>query len=197
LFGGTFGTFNNAGAFIKSAGAGTNFVGVPFTNTGTVTGQTGALNFSSGYTQITGTTSLSGGNIAASGVLKIQGGSLSGAGIVTATVAITGQVNPGGVGASGVITITGNYAQAPAGTLNIELGGLTAGTQYDQLKISSTATLSGTLDVSLIGGFAPGSGNSFQVMTYGSRTGLFAIIDGHGQNYTANYNANDLTLVAQ
>ena len=29
------------------------------------------------------------------------------------------------------------------------------------------------------------------------RTGLFAIIDGHGQNYTANYNANDLTLVAQ
>jgi len=197
LFGGTFGMFNNAGAFIKSAGAGTNFVGVPFTNTGTVTGQTGALNFSSGYTQITGTTSLSGGNIAASGVLKIQGGSLSGAGIVTATVAITGQVNPGGVGASGVITITGNYAQAPAGTLNIELGGLTAGTQYDQLKISSTATLSGTLDVSLIGGFAPGSGNSFQVMTYGSRTGLFAIIDGHGQNYTANYNANDLTLVAQ
>lgn len=70
--------------------------------------QTRVLNFAGGYRQITGTTSLSGGNIAGS-TPNIQGGSLSGAGLITATVAITGQVNPGGVGAAGVLTYMANY----------------------------------------------------------------------------------------
>jgi len=65
------------------------------------------------------------------------------------------------------------------------------------VSISGSATLGGTLDVTLINAFTPGVGNSFQVLNYGSRSGTFATIDGHGQTYTPNYNPTNLTLVAQ
>jgi hypothetical protein len=49
----------------------------------------------------------------------------------------------------------------------------------------------------LINGFTPTGGDNFQVVTYDSQEGTSSTINGHGQNYTPNYNANDLTLVAQ
>jgi len=39
--------------------------------------------------------------------------------------------------------------------LNIELGGTTAGTQYDRLRVSGTATLASALNVTLANGFTP------------------------------------------
>ncbi|MEZ6189809.1 MAG: hypothetical protein R3C45_00785 [Phycisphaerales bacterium] len=60
------------------------------------------------------------------------------------------------------------------GKLHIELGGLTAGTQYDQLTVLGNATLSGTLDVSLLGQFVPSPGDSFAVIPFeGNRLGAF------------------------
>ena len=56
----------------------------------------------------------------------------------------------------------------------MEIGGLTAGTQHDQMIVAGSATLGGTLNVSLTGGFMPVSGNTFTIMTLGSRTGTFA-----------------------
>ena len=38
--------------------------------------------------------------------------------------------------------------------------------------------LDGTLDISLIGGFDPNIGDSFQVMTFGSRSGNFVTVNG-------------------
>jgi hypothetical protein len=191
-------TIDNLGIFRKSAGTGTTVIGggsnVTFTNAGTIESQAGVLNFTGGYTQSEGTTNLSGGNIAATGTVSIQGGTLSGSGTVTAAVVLSGQVNPGGVDSSGVLTIVGNYTQEASGVLTIELGGLTPGTQFDQLKVSGSATLNGTLDVSTIGGFTPGSGDSFQVLTYGSHTGEFETING---NYTPTYNPTNLTITAQ
>ena len=138
--GGVLPTFNNAGTFRKSAGTGTTTFGtnVTFTNAGRVESQAGILNFAGGYTQSAGTTNLSSGNIAATGTLNIQGGTLSGSGTVTTTVVLSGQVNPGGVGSSGVLTIVGNYTQTANGVLNIELGGPTPATQFDQLKVSGS-----------------------------------------------------------
>src|SRR5262249_34059362 len=46
--------------------------------------------------------------------------------------------------------------------------------QYDQLAISGTASLGGTLNVATIGSFAPAFGNTFQVLTFGSSSGNFA-----------------------
>ncbi len=52
---------------------------------------------------------------------------------------------------TGILTVNGNYTQTAAGTLQIQLGGLTAarqpGTDYDQLKVTGTATLAGTLQL--------------------------------------------------
>jgi hypothetical protein len=194
--------FVNEGLFTKSGGSSSTVVQFNFTNRGTVESQTGSLSFTflAVYSQTTGATILNGGSFATSGgaTFNLEGGSLVGVGAIHGNVVnIGGQVNPGGVGASGVLTITGNYVQAMPATLNIELGGLTAGTQYDQLAIGGSATLDGTLQVSLVDGFTPSSGDSFQVMTYGSRSGSFATINGNGQSYVANYNSNDLTLVAQ
>ncbi len=39
----------------------------------------------------------------------------------------------------GTLTITGDYTQTSAGTLAIEIGGVTAGTQFDQLAVSGVA----------------------------------------------------------
>jgi hypothetical protein len=194
--------FVNEGLFTKSGGSSSTVIQFNFTNRGTVEAQSGSLSFTflAVYSQTTGATILNGGAFATSGgaAFNLEGGSLAGVGAIHGNVANHGgQVNPGGVGATGVLTITGNYVQAMPAALNIELGGLTAGAQYDQLAIGGGATLDGTLNVSLTNGFAPGSGDSFQVMRYGSRSGSIATINGNGQAYVANYNTNDLTLVAQ
>ncbi len=84
----------------------------------------------------------------------------------------TGNVSNQGIlgffGAPSVITITGNYTQSSSGTLDADLGG-TSLAQYDQLEVSGTATLAGTLNVDLINGFTISPLEEFQIVTYGSR----------------------------
>jgi hypothetical protein len=71
-----------------------------------------------------------------------------------------------------------NVAFDASSTLTIELGGISAGAQYDQLNATGTATLGGTMDVVRIGDFMPGLGNSFSVLNFGSRLGDFASYTG-------------------
>ena len=71
-------------------------------------------------------------------------------------------------------SITGNYVQGSGGTLLMELGGETPGTQYDQLQITGSLELDGVLSVQLIDGFTPGLGNTFDLLDWGSQTGNFA-----------------------
>ena len=96
-------------------------------------------------------------------------GTLTGSGTVTGTVLNAGQVNPG-TGA-GALNVTGNFTQT-LGTLNIELGGPVAETQYDQLQVSGISTLGGTLNVSLINGFNPANGQ-FIILQGGIVNGTF------------------------
>jgi hypothetical protein len=93
----------------------------------------------------------------------------------------------------GTLTIAGDYTQLPTGQLTIRLGGVSAGTQYDQLVMSGTAVLAGTLALVLVNGFTPAGGAVFTVMTYGAQTGSLAIAGG-GQSYTASYAVTDLTI---
>lgn len=53
---------------------------------------------------------------------------------------------------------------ATAGT-DIELAGTTKGAQYDSLTIAGSVSLSGDLNVLLIGGFTPSAGQSFNILT--------------------------------
>jgi hypothetical protein len=170
--------FNNAGAVNLQSGTlqlGGSFPGgQSVTNSGTVTIEPGTILAAlSDYDQTAGITTLNGGTFSG-GNLDLQGGALVGSGTTNANVTNAGQVIPGGTGAAGLLTINGTYTQTATGALNVDLGGTTAGSQYDQLAVSGSATLGGTLNVATIGSFTPALGNRFQVLTFGSSSGSFA-----------------------
>ena len=67
----------------------------------------------------------------------------------------------------GQAVIDGDFVQGGGGRLEIEIGGLTPGDGYDVLTVTGTATLGGTLEVLLFGGFDPGAipdGFSFAIL---------------------------------
>ncbi|HTW59910.1 MAG TPA: hypothetical protein VMD99_17415, partial [Terriglobales bacterium] len=55
--------------------------------------------------------------------------------------------------------------QLASGSLNVNVGGTTAGTLYSEVKISGKASLGGTLAVTLINSFTPTVGQTFTVLT--------------------------------
>jgi len=81
------------------------------------------------------------------------------------------------------------------------LGGTTAGTQYDVLNITSTATLGGALNVDLINGFNLTVGETFDIMDYSSETGTFATLNlpklTGGDTWSISYNATDVVLTVE
>ena len=79
-------------------------------------------------------------------------------------------MNPGAVGSAGILTINGNYTQSTAASLNIEVGGTGAGSGYDWLAVSGTATLAGTLNVSLINGFTLNGATNDHILTFSTRS---------------------------
>ena len=99
------------------------------------------------------------------------GETLSGEGTILADLTNAGTISPGS--SPGTITVSGNYIQESPGTLSIELGGLAAGSDHDQLVISGSADLSGILEVNLIDPFTPALNDIFTIMTYVSNTGRF------------------------
>ena len=143
-----------------------------------------------------------GGTIQVADVLDLEGGTLSGVGASTiqGDVLNNGTVNgilPGIPNSFANITITGNYSQ-PTGVLNLGIGGTTGGTNFDQLTITGAAVLAGTLNVSLINGFTPSLGQTFQILTFGSYTGNFQTVTGLqlGSNqFDIQYNSTNVTLV--
>jgi hypothetical protein len=95
----------------------------------------------------------------------------------TATVAVDtrnqGRIAPGL--SLGSVTVS-DYTQAASATLEIEIGGTTPATQFDQLRVAGSATLDGELNVSLVSGFTPAVGNQFEIVTAtGSVSGSFSI----------------------
>ena len=169
--------FNNAGTF-TNAGGGTSFTtsstGVAFNNTGTVQVQAGSVGCVS-YTQTAGTTNLNGGTLSSSNTININGGILSGTGTVSASVSNGGQVSPGA--SPGTLTIGGNYTQTSTGALNIEIGGVAAGSEFDRLIVTGLATLGGTVRVQLLNGYQPPLAQTFLPVTFGSRSGMFSLLD--------------------
>jgi hypothetical protein len=68
----------------------------------------------------------------------------------------------------GTLTIQGNCTPTAAGILVIQIGGAS---QIGQLVVSGTATLDGTLDVSLVDGYTPALGTSFSILTFNQHSG--------------------------
>ncbi len=160
----------------KSAGSVTMDFGPDFYTEGAVLAQSGTIHFLSSYDQETAnsSTTLGAGNIQVA-TFELGGGILDGNGTITGDLDNYGNVKPGTTSATGVINVTGNYLGGSAGsggTLTIKLAGPSAG-QFDQLNITGSATIDGTLDVSLLGGYEPANAAVFPVMTYASLSGDF------------------------
>ncbi len=170
--------FNNEGTLTKSGGTGTTTLHATFANSGTVAAQAGILSFNRGLVQIAGGTQLDGGGISISSgfVFDLDGGDLTGTGSLTGTLLSDAVVSPGF--SAGALSISDDYAQGTLGDLNIEIGGLSPGDEFDVLTVSDQATLTGTLNIALIDDFAPELGNAFQIMTYASHTGTFDTVTG-------------------
>lgn len=160
----------NSGTFKKTTSAGTTGVAPAFTNSNLLDLTSGTVSLGGGLAQTGGITKLNGGNLAGS-PLNFSGGLLQGSGTITGNVSNGATVAPGF--SPGVINVTGNYTQTSAGTLQIQLAG-TLPAQYDQLLISGSATLDGTLDVTLIGGYVPAGGETYDALTFASQSGDFA-----------------------
>jgi hypothetical protein len=165
--------FNNAGLFRKSGGSGISTLDpdINFNNTGTIDLRSGTLLFPNGYTQTAGKTVLDGGALSVNTSINIQGGSVTGSGSITGSVAnAAGVISPGN--SIGTLNFNGNYSQAGGGALSIELGGRNSG-QFDQLTVTGSAALSGTLNVSLVNNFAPSIGDQFHILSSSSLSGAF------------------------
>jgi len=73
-----------------------------------------------------------------------------------------GRLEPG---VSFGVAIVSQFEQTDTGTLAIEIGGTTPGTQHDVLQVADAAKLAGQLEISLANGFLPVHWNTFDVLT--------------------------------
>ncbi len=132
--------------------------------------------------------------VAPEGLLLNAGDSLKGTGTVDGSLTVTsGTVRPGL--SPGQIVVTGNYTQDAASVLEMEI----ADNGHDQLVIDALATLGGTLDLSLLSGFAPENGQSFTLLTYGDYQGEFDQIlglDFEGGYFDPTYEPNSFVVTA-
>jgi hypothetical protein len=75
---------------------------------------------------------------------------------------------------AGIVSAAGGYTTVPNARLHCALGGTTPGTGHGQLQVSGTVTLNGTLSVDLNPGYLPAVGDTFTLLTAGTRNGAFA-----------------------
>jgi len=163
-----------------------------------------------GANTYTGTTTVSAGTLQVNGSLTSAVAVNTGAtfihpGIITGNVTIA----TGGLDAPSATpslrNITGSYSVASGGTLRVLLNGSTAGTQYDQVTVSSTVTLGGALDVITGPNLAPGStfrildkaGTTTTATTFTGKPENSTFVTASGYTFRINYNAstgNDILL---
>jgi autotransporter-associated beta strand protein len=160
---------------------------------------------------LAGASTYSGGTQIDAGTLRVNG-SVGGAVTINAGGTLQGTGTIGGlvVAASGGTLAPGSSTGAlTAGALDlgagsitqIELGGLTRGSEYDAVLVTGSAVFNGTLTVSLINDFAPTAGNSFDIFDWGTTSGLFesvtlpALSGGLAWDATSLYTSGLLSVV--
>ena len=114
-----------------------------------------------------------------------ESGTIGGTGTLNTSFSIftnNGTLAPGS--SPGLFTVVGGYIQGATGNLLIELAGLQPGSAYDQLSISGTAILDGSLTISLLNGFVPQLGTAYEIVNANIIQGGFAKFDGFSPGNT-------------
>jgi hypothetical protein len=114
--------------------------------------------------------------------LNTEGGTVSGlSGSISGSGSVKGDLHNDGATLSpgnspGVFTVTGDYRQGANGRLSIEIGGVKLGDEHDLLGVTGTIKLAGMLEVTLIDGFTPRIGDTFEVLDFGLLEGSFEAV---------------------
>ena len=209
------GTLTNTGTILSTNTSGDtdsiNSLTGTLTSSGTITAtqsltvnKSSATHVSSGIIDIAGSQTLTFSGTSTSltnqsgGIIK-TGESLSLIGtlnVFAVTFTNLGTLSPGGDDALGTLNITGNVAQTSTSMLGIDI---TSTTTYDQMNVSGSYAVDGTLALDFRPGSAPTGGNSYaNFVTYASKTGT--VFDTVTHNLSAAYtltvtiNPNDIDL---
>lgn len=146
------------------------------------------------------------GPVTNSGIVNVQPGAtarfygpVSGAGNYTGpgTTSFQNSFSPGASPAQ--VNFGGDLVFGGGANLAIEIGGTTPGTQFDRLNVVGTATLAGALNVSLLNGFTPTIGSSFQIIAAtGGIVGSFSNTSfptiGGGRGWNVVYSGSGVSL---
>ena len=172
------------GSIVNSTGSASQFLaGSSYEfRSGTVSARLGGTSAltktSSGTVALSGANTFTGGSTVLDGTLDLSGSLNSSLTVDSGTLTL----GP----TTGARTINGSLTVSPAGTLQMRINGATAGTQYDQARLTSSTsrtTLGGTLDLIAAPGLAAGS--------------AYRVIDNSGSSTAAIGTFTDLTEGAE
>jgi hypothetical protein len=106
----------------------------------------------------------------------VDGGTVMGSGTIVPNLVTAGRTNPGS--SVGMLTLENSFTQIEGGELFIEIGGNGEG-DYDRLIVAGNAELASIVYVKTVNDFTPADGDTFMVMTCGSRSGEFDLLYGN------------------
>jgi len=138
-----------------------------------------------------------------SGNTSVFFGNVSGAGNFTGTgtVQFEGGYSPGNSPAA--VGFEGDAMLGSESRLRMELAGRERGAQYDWLLVSGLMVLDGALDVTLLGGYQPRPGDSFDLLDWGTLAGTFdsvslpALGAGMAWDTTTLYDSGTITVAPE
>lgn len=153
----------------------------------------GAMTQYDGLTNVDGTLNM----YSTESPFVLAGGALTGSGTINGFIVNRGGTMKAG-NSPGILRVAGNYEQTPKGELHIELDGPEPQTGHNQLQVTGSATLGGTLRINL-GEFRPEEGSVYTIITHGGHTGEFGEVVSADPAYRFQvvYNPNDVQIVAQ
>ncbi len=99
---------------------------------------------------------------------------------------------------SGTLQFAQNYTQTGTGALTLKLAGTGAG-QFSRLTTSAQANLAGTLNINYGIGYTPANADTYQILSFGSRSGDFTTKNGltfTGGTLNYGLNPTNITLTA-
>lgn len=137
-------------------------------------------------------------NVQPGGSFAINGGVLETKTVTGAFALNQGTFAPG-LGRS-ISTISDDFVEN-GGVLQMQIGGVTAGTGYDQLQIGDVAAIAGGLQVQFAAGFTPGLYQTFDIVTANNVIGAFTNHDlptlPNGMTWRVLYTTHGISLTVR